>query len=101
MEFKNLRKNILYEVCEENKRRNWRGPLDVESIYRRFSDIPNKEIAAGIRSLVAKGWLQEDNNRSLLYLTDRGLSEIRSSIPDRVLPACSVHKQSGEIEPNG
>jgi hypothetical protein len=90
MDFKNLRKNILYEVCDENARKNWRGPLDVESIYRRFSDIPDKEIAAGIRSLVTKGWLKEDSNRSLLYLTERGLSELRSSIPPRVLPACSV-----------
>jgi hypothetical protein len=90
MNLKNLRKNILYEVCEANTRRNWRSPLEVDSIYRRFSDIPDKEIAADIRSLVTKGCLQEDNNRSLLYLTEQGLSEIRSSIPDRVLPACSV-----------
>lgn len=90
MEFRNLGKNILYHVCEEGTRGNWCGPLEADFIYRKFSDIPDEKIASSIRSLVAKGWLQEGEGHSRLYLTDRGLSKIRASIPDRLLPACNI-----------
>lgn len=90
MEFRNLGKNILYQVCETIARQNLCDSLEVDVIYRTFPDIPDEKIASSIHSLVAKGLLWEDKRRSRLFLTDDGHSEIRSSIPGRVLPDCNM-----------
>lgn len=88
MKIRNLDTNIVYRVCEELTRRNQCGPLEVDFIYRTFADLPDEEIAANIRTLVERGWLQESENRLFLYLTDLGQAEIRAAIPDALLPTC-------------
>lgn len=88
MKFRNLDNNILYLACEELPFRKQCGPLDVDFIYRTFSDIPREMVAASIERLVVRGWLQQAKNKSQLYLTDQGLSKIRSVIPAKLLTTC-------------
>lgn len=88
MEFRNLDINIVYQMCEELTRKNRCGPLETDFIYRAFSDIPKKKIDSNIRSLVHRGWIQEDKDGLRLFLTDQGRSEIRAFIPAKLLSIC-------------
>lgn len=93
MEFWNLEINIVYHMCEELTRKNRCGPLEIDVIYRTFSDIPKDKINSNIRLLVDKGWIREDKDRSRLFLTDHGRSEVRSFIPANLLSTCEKPHQ--------
>ena len=73
-------------------RRNFCGPIEADFIYLAYSDIPEENIRSGIESAIHKGWIREKNNRSLLYLSARGLSEISSTIPKKILDARKLRK---------
>jgi hypothetical protein len=87
MELRNLEINILHRLCEELLRRNRCGPVEADVIYQAYSDIPDKNIASSIRSLVNRGLLIEDKTGSQLFITDSGRSEIRSSIIQYLFPS--------------
>lgn len=88
MELRNLETNILYRVCEELTRQGRCAPVDTDLIYRSYADLPLEKVAASLQALIDRGWLRQDQGQSKLYLTDRGRSEIRAFIPDRLLSAC-------------
>ena len=88
MELQNLGKNILYRICEVLSEGDQCGPVATDLVYRSYADLPGEKVAASIHDLVAKGLLREARQERQLYLTDRGRSEIRTFIPERLWPDC-------------
>jgi hypothetical protein len=101
MELRNLDKNIIYQLCDELMSRNMCIPLKADFIYQVFSDLPREQITSSIRSMVERGWLQEEKNGEHLYLTDRGRSALRSLIPSKLLAKCEKSTESRQSPDRG
>ncbi len=82
MKFKNLDRNILYLVGKDCCRRGNPGPLDLETIYTAFSDLPEGEVETELRGLSNHGFLTFIEGDRKISLTAKGVATVQS------LPAC-------------
>ena len=80
MKFKNLDNRILLLLAKKWKDTGIGGPYRTSSIYKGYSDLPNEHITAEIEKLNSKGLITFTSDKHELYLTDKGISQIKSFI---------------------
>jgi hypothetical protein len=88
MEIRNLAKNILYRICTELVRRGQCDVLEIDAVHRMFPDIPSENINESVSWLVARGWLQAEENRSRVHLTESGRSAMDTWVPSSLQQDC-------------
>jgi hypothetical protein len=83
MKFNNIERNILYLLGKEKLRSGNLGPLDSRWIFDQFSDIPEKNLKAALRSMQKEGLIKLTPNYRNITLTRKGLSKIKViDLPD-------------------
>lgn len=88
MEIRNLAKNVLYRICTELVRRGQCDVLAIDVVHRMFPDIPSENINESVSWLVARGWLQAEENRSRVHLTQKGRSAMETWVPSSLQQDC-------------
>jgi hypothetical protein len=83
MEFKNIRRNILYILGDEWLKSGTLGPFATERIIDKFSDIPNENMKDALISIKEEGFVYLTSNYRSISLTQKGLSKIKViNLPD-------------------
>jgi hypothetical protein len=77
MKFNNIERNILYWLGNEWLKSRTLGPFDTRWIFDKFSDIPDKNIKAALRSINKIGYVKLASNYTNISLTQKGLSKIK------------------------
>jgi hypothetical protein len=77
MEFKNIRRNILYLLGDEWLKSGTLGPFATNNIFDKFSDIPNENMEDALISIKDEGLVYLTSNYRNISLTQKGLSKIK------------------------
>jgi len=77
MEFKNIRRNILYLLGDEWLKSGTLGPFATDRIFDNFSDIPNENMKDALISIKEEGFVHLTSNYRNISLTQKGLSKIK------------------------
>ena len=77
MEFKNIRRNILYLLGDEWLKSGTLGPFDTGRIFDKFSDIPDENMQDALTSIKEEGFVYLTSNYRNISLTQKGLSKIK------------------------
>ena len=77
MEFKNIRRNILYLLGDEWLKSGTLGPFATDGIFDKFSDIPNENMKDALTSIKDEGFVYLTSNYRNISLTQKGLSKIK------------------------
>lgn len=78
MEFKNLECNILDILGESWDQSGNLGPIEINIIYKAFSDIPEENVSAELMALCDDGLLCIHDDTQKLSLTSKGVTKIES-----------------------
>ena len=76
MEFKNIERNILYLLGKEWLNSGTLDSFDTSWIFERFSDIPDENMYAALRTIKELGLVELTSDYGNISLTPRGLSKI-------------------------
>jgi hypothetical protein len=76
MKFNNLERNVLYLLGKEWLNSGTLDSFDTGWIFEKFSDIPDENMYAALRSLKERGLAELTSDYRNISLTPRGLSKI-------------------------
>lgn len=77
MNFNNIERNILYLLGKEKLKSGSLEPFDTQRIFDEFSDIPDKNLKAALKSMKEEGLAKFTPNYRSISLTRKGLSKIK------------------------
>lgn len=77
MEINNIERNIMYLLGKEWLKTGSSGPFNSDWIFETFSDIPEKNMKAALRSIEKAGYVELRSNYRRISITRKGLSKIK------------------------
>ncbi len=80
MQIKNLDKRFLLWLAKKWKETGIGGPYRTASIYKGYPELPDEYVAREIKKLNRRGIITFTSDKHRIYLTDKGISEIKSFI---------------------
>lgn len=86
MNIVNLEVNILYFLCSPGDEHRTPGIAEREDVHREFADIPERNIAMAIATMVESGLVTVDPSGATIHATDNGIQRLQASIACRVHP---------------
>jgi hypothetical protein len=80
MPIKNLDKRFLLWLAKKWKETGIGGPYRTASIYKGYAELPDEYVAREIEKLSRRGLITFTSDKHRIYLTDKGISKIKSFI---------------------
>lgn len=80
MQFNNLDNRLLLILAKKWKETGIGGPYRTSLIYKGYPELPDEYIAGELKKLNTKGLITFTSDNHRLYLTDKGISQIRSFV---------------------
>jgi len=80
MPIKNLDKRFLLWLAKKWKETGIGGPYRTASIYKGYAELPDEYVAREIEKLSRQGLITFTSDKHGIYLTDKGISKIKSFI---------------------
>ena len=77
MKINNIERNIMYLLGKKWIESKTPGPFGTDWIFDKFSDIPDKNMTAALRSIEKAGYVELRSNYRRISLTRKGLSKIK------------------------
>jgi len=77
MEINNIERNIMYLLGKEWLKTGSSGPFESDWIFETFSDIPEKNMKAALRSIEKAGYVELRSNYRRISITRKGLSKLK------------------------
>ena len=77
MEINNIERNIMYMLGKEWLKSGASGPFETDWIFEAFSDIPDKNMKAALRSIEKTGYVELTPDYRRILITRKGLSKIK------------------------
>jgi hypothetical protein len=67
----------MYLIAKEWLKTGSSGPFESDCIFETFSDIPEKNMKAALRSIEKAGYVELRSNYRRISITRKGLSQIK------------------------